>query len=206
MRLLIAAGAAILLAAGFLLARPGPSASPAETGALIAAARAEARPGDVLFKSGDGFWGAMAARFSRSDEGFGHVGLVAPGEDGALVVIHAGGDPLAGDGRVQRASLDEFLRRATSAALYRPALDEAALGAALAYAEGALLRNAPFDAGFSLDTEEALYCTELVWRALSEAAGEDAAPRKTERAGRLFVAIDDLQASPLLEQRWRAGE
>ena len=69
-----------------------------------------------------------------------------------------------------------------------------------------LARGAPFDAAFSLDTEEALYCTELVWRALTAAAGEDAAPRKTERVGRLFVAIDDLQASPLLERRWRAGE
>lgn len=217
MRLLIAACAAILVAAGFLLAHPAPASATAEAGALIGAARAEARDlveaaraearaGDVLFKSGDGFWGVMAARFSRENEGFGHVGLVVAGEDGALAVIHAGGDPLAGDGRVQRARLDDFLRRSTSAALYRPRLDEAALALALAYAEAALARNAPFDAAFSLDTDDALYCTELVWRALTVAAGEDAAPRKTERAGRQFVAIDDLQASPLLERRWRAGE
>lgn len=228
MRLLIAAAAAILLAAGFLFARPAPAAGPAGEGAftappraeardlveearaeargLVEEARAEARAGDVLFKSGDGFWGVMAARFSRENQGFGHVGLVVAGKDGALAVIHAGGDPMAGDGRVQAASLDDFLRRSTSAALYRPLLDEPALALVLAYAEGALARGAPFDAAFSLDTEEALYCTELVWRALTAAAGEDAAPRKTERVGRLFVAIDDLQASPLLERRWRAGE
>lgn len=175
----------------------------ARQGPLVAEARARALPGDVLFKDGGGLWGSLAAGFSENDDGYGHVGLVAAGADGGLVVIHAGGDPATPSGRVQEASLDFFLRSARAAALYRPKIDSARAGAALAYAHAAVRRDAPFDATFSLATEDELYCTELVWRALSAALGEDAIPHKSERGGKVYVAIDDLQDSPSLAAIWR---
>lgn len=169
---------------------------------MIAEARASARPGDVLFKNGGGIWGALAARFSENDDGYGHVGIVSIAADGGLVVIHAGGDPVTRNGRVQETGLDEFLGASKAAALYRPLLDADGATRALGYAKAAVRRNAPFDATFSLDTEEELYCTELIWRALSSALGADAVPEKSERSGKIYVAIDDLQESRFLEPVW----
>jgi hypothetical protein len=171
---------------------------------LIAGARAAALPGDVLFKKGRGFWGSLAARFSDNADGYGHVGLVARGADGALIVIHAGGDPVTRDGRVQKTGFDDFLGSSMAAALYRPHQDDVNAAAALAYAERAVARNAPFDADFSLDTEHALYCTELIWRALSAALDEDAIPEKSKRSGKVYIALDDLQESVWLEEVWRS--
>lgn len=175
----------------------------ADNAAFIEDALAEARPGDVLFKNGGGLWGRLAARFSENDDGYGHVGMVDTGPDGALVVIHAGGDPATGNGRVQATGLAQFLRAAKGAALYRPKLDAPHAAIALSYVEAAAGRNAPFDSAFSLDTEDELYCTELVWRALSRAVGEDVVPEKSERSGKVYVAIDDLQESPWLAPLWR---
>lgn len=170
---------------------------------MIDEARSAALPGDVIFKKGDGLWGRLAARFSDNDDGYGHVGIVDQ-RDGELVVIHAGGDPATRNGRVQESRFSDFLGAARAAALYRPLLDEKGAGAELDYALAAVRRNAPFDAAFSLDTEEALYCTELVWRALSAGLGEDAAPEKSERGGKVYVAIDDLQESRFLQPVWRS--
>lgn len=164
-----------------------------------------ARAGDVVFKSEGGLWGRIADSFSARGEGFGHVGLVATDAAGALVVIHAGGDPVSRAGRVQATAFADFLKASKMAALYRPALDEAGLAAALAYAADAVRRAAPFDSDFSLETADRLYCTEFVWRALSAGLGDDAVPERSMRAGKAYVALDDLQRSPQLALAWRSA-
>lgn len=204
--LLIVAGVAAAAAAA-ALATPRKTPDPARGAAppgFIGEARAAARPGDVLFKAEPMFWARLAARFNADAEGFGHVGLVAQGADGALVVIHAGGDPAQADGRVQSADFDDFLSAATDAALYRPRTDEEGLGRALAYAAARKAQETPFDRRFSLATADRLYCTELIWRALALAVGEDPVPVKTMRGGDAFIALDDLAQSPHLAPAWRS--
>lgn len=201
---LILAAAALTGAAWFTLRAKDEPADEAPAPALAAEALELARPGDVVFKADGGVWGRLADSFSDDGEGYGHVGIVSAAADGALRVIHAGGDPLSREGRVQETPLTDFLGAAKIAALYRPVLAGEALDRALAFAGEAAARSAPFDSDFSLDTEDRLYCTELVWRALSAATGEDAVPRKSERRGKVYVALDDLQQSPRLKLAWRS--
>jgi hypothetical protein len=196
-----AGGAYIAFAAQAGLKRP-PEAGQEVRIRMIGEASAAARPGDVLFKSGGGLWGKLAANFSHTDKTYGHVGVVARNADGALVVIHAGGDPVSGEGRVKTDALEHFLGASNKAALYRPLLAEAELEGFIAYAQAAAGRAAPFDTAFSLDTEDALYCTELVWRAFFAAAAADAVPDKSERSGKTYVALDDLQGSAMLDEVW----
>lgn len=172
---------------------------------MIEEARLAARPGDVLFKSGGGMWGVLAAEFSTRDRTYGHVGVVARGAGGGFVVIHAGGDPASRQGRVMASPFDEFLGASTRAGLYRPRLDEPQITAFLAAAAAEADRRTPFDTAFSLDSDDAVYCTELVWRALSAASGTDAVPGKSARSGRTYIALDDLQSSPVLAPVWRSA-
>lgn len=197
------AGAAAALAAAAAALRPGAvsvsstadaSAPPSFDDLLSVAA-----PGDVLFKSSaGGFWGNMASAFSAGDDRFGHVGIVARTGTGALTVIHAGGDPVSREGRVRADPIVLFLSGVEAAALYRPDAEQAVLTSMLAYAEAAADRAAPFDRQFSLTSEDRLYCTELVWRALGAAGAGDAVPQKSVRAGRVYISLADLQASPAL--------
>ncbi|MEQ1930992.1 MAG: hypothetical protein ABL957_10765, partial [Parvularculaceae bacterium] len=139
-RLLISAlGAAALAGAAALFLAPRPAAPdrPQTVHAGLAAEAAlVARAGDVLFKTDGGLWGRIADSFSEQGEGFGHVGLVAESVGGALVVIHAGGDPVSSEGRVQETPLEEFLATSKAAALYRPALSDAERAGTLAFAAG----------------------------------------------------------------------
>ncbi len=186
-------------------ARPDRETVAASPPAFVGAALAAARPGDVLFKAEPMFWARLAARFNADGEGFGHVGIVADGGDGALIVIHAGGDPARADGRVQEADFAVFLRSASEAALYRPQADETGVGVLIAYAAARAAQEAPFDRRFSLASADALYCTELVWRALSLAVGRDPVPEKTMRGADAYIALDDLAESPDLVPVWRSA-
>jgi uncharacterized protein YycO len=170
---------------------------------LAGEALTAARPGDALFKRASGFWGRLAASFSDNSDGYGHVGIVAADAAGRLVVIHAGGDPATRNGRVQATPLADFLYGAKGAAIYRLRAGAENARAALDYAEAAVRRGAAFDAAFDLATEDSLYCTELVWRALAAALGEDPVPTKSARGGRVYVGLDDLQESPFLVEAWR---
>ncbi len=58
--------------------------------------------------------------------------------------------------------------------------------------------GARFDPRFSLATVHELYCSELVWRALSAAMQHDIVPNKTTILGQPGVSLADLEASPLL--------
>jgi hypothetical protein len=198
---LVAASGAVVLLWNSVPRAGEPEGSVART-RLVDEARSSARPGDVIFKDGGGVWGRLAASFSANGDGYGHVGVVTLDAAGGLSVIHAGGDPVSGDGRVQSSGLEHFLGASKAAALYRPRVEGEEAEFALAYLAAAVDRAAPFDSAFSLDTEEALYCTELVWRAFSAAAGEDIVPDKSRRSGKAYVAIDDLQESAWLEPVW----
>lgn len=58
----------------------------------------------------------------------------------------------------------------------------------------------PFGRGFSLKSANSLYCSELVWRALSAGAGKDAVPLKSERFGRVYVSISDPSENDLARE------
>ncbi len=159
--------------------------------------------GDVLLRgSEDSIWSRMARQFSTRKDGFGHMGLIDV-EPMGVFVIHASGTPVDPDGSVQKTTLAEFLTGADRIALLRPDLDSEAVDRMLHYARTSARQNLPFDRAFSLDTEDAQYCTEFIWRGLNAALGEDAIPDKSTYAGRVYIAIDDIQDSPWLTEIMR---
>lgn len=173
-----------------------------------AALAATLQPGDVVFIGSDhALWGQVGALAMGDGGPYAHVGIAVAGPDGGILIAHAGGSPTNPDAEVAAAPVAQFLGRAERAGVHRPSglaetARRAAAERALAYAEGGAL----FDAAFSLETEDRLYCTELVWRALSYAADADAVPDKTRRGGRVFIALDDLRAAPLLVEHAVFGD
>lgn len=100
---------------------------------------------------------------------FSHVGLAVV-EDGRVAVVHATPGDRGTEAGVVSEPLSSYLSAssASSAAVFRVADFELALEAA-EIAKGWARRAIPFDGAFETSsdhaTDEALYCTELVWKA-----------------------------------------
>ena len=155
------------------------------------------QPGDLLFKGADTATGTRVAARLVWWTSTGGMWIVAA--DG-LSVIHAdtGENARSGDpGKVRRVPLSDYMGMYKNCRpLYNFSHWLSAGGVYLAEAAIGL----PFDRGFSLETENSLYCSELVWRALSAGAGEDVVPTKSERFGRVYVSMSDLSENALARE------
>jgi Permuted papain-like amidase enzyme, YaeF/YiiX, C92 family len=158
-------------------------------------------PGDVVFIAVDGaIWSQLASRWSSPQHRYGHVGIAAHAEDGALVVVHAGGSPLDGASLVRAEPYATFAAHADRVGLFRLRASAAARTAAGAAALAFAHRRITFDADFSLASADEHYCTELVWRAIAAGANLNAAPRPSTIAGRPAITLRDLETSAVLEE------
>lgn len=156
------------------------------------------REGDVVLIGVDGaFWAEMASGFSRPDRRNGHAGVIVRGAGGALGVVHAGGSPVEGAAKVRWVSLAEFTAEADRVDILRPR--DAKLAARSA-AIAAGYQGLTFDSDFTLDTSDRLYCTELIWRALSAAKGADIVPQKTLVLEKPYITLQALETNPVLEE------
>lgn len=156
--------------------------------------------GDILFKGAEtGAGTRLAASWSLEDPRWGHVGIVVAGPDGALQVVHADTGKPGEIGAVRQVELATFLEDVSVLGIYEVALSGPWRQAYLGYAEAAV--GSPFDRAFSLSSETSLYCSELVWRALSAGLGRDAVPEKSRRYGRTYVSLSDLSGNPLLREQ-----
>lgn len=161
--------------------------------------------GDLLFKGADtGAGTQLAAIWSQGDKRWGHVGIAVENADGSLSVIHADSGARGETGAVVRVSLAGYLADVRDLGLYRIDLSGGARAAYLAYAESVVGR--PFDRSFSLESDNSLYCSELVWRAMSEGLGADALPTKSQRMGRIYVSVSDLSGHRLVQETAQVTE
>ena len=166
----------VALLAGVLLCGCRPSATPvvvtpsAQQQAVLAQA-AQLRDGDLVFRRGRDLMSSLVLRQGQASR-FSHVGMVRR-EGGQVYIVHAMPDEPGSPGGVRRELLADFLAPAlaSDAASYRqPGLD---LGALVAWLDAQL--GKPFDMRFALSDDAALYCSELVLRALA-AGGQTPLP------------------------------
>jgi hypothetical protein len=156
-------------------------------------------PGDVVFVTlPDAFWAIIACATSLRSYRHGHVGMIVDVGPKGAYVVDASGNPSQEDAVVVREPLESFAQGASAIDVFRPTDPQAARVAAetaRAYARERL----GFDSGFSLDSKERLYCSELVWRALSKGFGRDIIPVKSRLAGRDAILLSDLETSRYLK-------
>ncbi len=194
------AAAAIVVPPALLpgLAEAGPDMAPAVRGPGIVdpADLGRLEAGDVIFLSApQALWARLASQWSLPQYRHGHVGMVVIGRDGEPLVIHASGDPTRSKATVRAVSLGKFLEEAKTAAVFRMR-NPAAARVAAAEVESYARRRLLFDTEFSLKSKNRLYCSEMVWRAMSKALHRDVVPRKAFDYGRPSIRLRDLEASP----------
>ena len=155
------------------------------------------RNGDILFLHGRSPR-AVVVRLLAAGPDYSHAGILVAGESG-LDLIHAN-PGRNGTGGVVREHLGSFLTsgRVSGGAVFRlrdDASTSTAAGSASAAARAFWEQRLPFDNEFDLATPQALYCTELVWRACLN-AGVDL--RDGPMRGKARLMPGDLARSGLL--------
>lgn len=189
--------AATALAAPPVLSRIGePPVTAGHAPRVDPAALGRLRSGDVIFLSApQALWARIASGYSLPRYRHGHVGMIVEGIDGRPMVVHAGGDPTRPRAVVRAVTVERFLEEARSASLFRMRDARAARDAgreAMRFAR----RAAPFDTDFSLNNGDKLYCSELIWRAMSSALHRDVVPVKASAYARKVVRLRDIETSP----------
>ncbi len=176
--------------------------------AVYRAARADVRPGDLVFRRGRGLV-SLAVLAADPAARYTHVGLVVQAA-GDTLVAHATPGPRGGPpAPVRLEPLAVFLAgdRTVHAAVLRPPARYARRAARIARAYAA--RPLVFDDAFDLATPDRLYCTELVWRAYRTAGldlvgGAFGTTWLPWRAGERFVLPSALHRSPHLRRVYPA--
>ena len=129
------------------------------------------RNGDLIFRKGTGIFSDFFTKAGDRETPYSHVGLAFV-DNGKVLVIHTEASELTGEGFAKIDRIEEFLdkRNSSQAAVYRlknesRSYGENAVEAAIEYVN----QKTPFDVKFDLTTENALYCTELAYRAYKKA-------------------------------------
>ena len=164
---LLAVALALAGGIGWLLAsfRPAPTFEPRELRKSFHFERIAFASGDVIFRRGR----SLVSRAVLSADGgseYSHVGLVSVRGNHVWIIHSVPAEPAEPRSGVIVEPIQAFLapERASAAAIYRSRNPQAALRAERE-AWGFARAQIPFDDAFDLSTPNALYCTELVWRA-----------------------------------------
>lgn len=125
--------------------------------------------GDIICRYGDGFWSSRFRESSVGDKRFSHVGIIQV-KSGDRFVIHALASDFSGAGSVLKEPLTDFLSDSHTVSVYRFKGPRAVRSK---IADEAVLHiGKPFDLAFDLDSDESLYCSELVWICVNAALGK----------------------------------
>ena len=151
--------------------------------------------GDIVVRMGKGVWSEYFAGISKHEKLYSHAGIVVK-INSELFVAHEDADDLTGHGSASLVSYAEFVADSSRLAFYRVKASVIKRNSIAQKALSLTVRSVPFDINFSLDTVDALYCTEFVWYSVLSSAGLDIVPKKSSFMGKQYISVEDLYTSP----------
>jgi hypothetical protein len=172
---------------------------------LIDSAISLIRSGDIVLRTGLGADSHMLACMNRKDKTYSHCGIVMV-ENGYPFVYHCiGGED----------NPDERLRRDSAALFFSPLHNKGFAIVSYNYDRLAVTRlmevvhtyykqRPRFDLKFDLSTDDRLYCSEFVYKAVNKALNDPGFIKTTAFLGRTFVAIDNLFINDHAHFVWQA--
>lgn len=158
----------MLLAASLVPASPASTLYESRLEVSVQFDESAIQTGDLVFRRGRS-WLSRAVVEADPASSFSHVGLAVV-EEGRVTVVHATPGDRETEAGVVAEPLLSYLSAssATSAAVFRvgdAALAAQAAGMARDWARQSVPFDGAFEAGVEDSADEALYCTELVWKA-----------------------------------------
>jgi hypothetical protein len=155
------------------------------------------KTGDVVLRAGTGPFSYMLATANQRDKSYSHCGIVVI-ENGYPFVYHSIGGEDNADERLRRDSIPFFLSptRNLGIAIVRYDLVDSQVKSFARIAQTFYHSRPLFDPKFDLLTDDELYCSEFVYKAITRAVNDTGYIAKSYGYGRVYIGIDDLYLNP----------
>jgi hypothetical protein len=162
------------------------------------------KTGNIVLRSGRGADSYMLSQMNRRDKTYSHCGIVMI-EHGYPFVYHCIGGEDVPDARLRRDSAKVFFSSLHNdgIAIVQYNFNENNLANLKRVVNRFYQAKPKFDLKFDLATDDALYCSEFVYKALNEAMNDTSYIRPSRVLGKAFVGIDDLFMNDHSGITWR---
>lgn len=146
--------------------------------------------GDIICRLGDRIWSLYFKDLSPRDKRFSHLGIIHI-VDNEIMVINAEGISFDGQDKVCAEALPRFIKPASMLGVYRlQGVDGNKISK-----EALKMLGRPFDWAFDHSNSEKIYCTELLYVALQEAAPEIEL-QTAKIFGKDIIPLEAISSSP----------
>lgn len=151
--------------------------------------------GDLIFRHGNGFFSNYFKNTSNVEQIYSHGGIVYIHND-SIYVIHSEASEFTGIGGVKKEPLDVFLDNINTWGVYRIDTTQDIRDSVVLNAIKYIDANTQFDFDFDNNSDEKLYCTELIATVINKTMKREViVPNNTFR-GKPYYAIDDTYLIP----------
>ncbi len=163
--------------------------------------------GNLVLRTGNDATSEMIRNMSKTNKTYSHAGVVVV-EHGYPFIYHCIGGENNWDNALRRDSFSRFVSPKSNLgfAIVKYDLDSAQINSVLAVLNHYRAKRPAFDLDFDLLTDDKLYCSELIYKALIKATGDSSYIATTKLKGVQYVAIDNLfmnkHASVVCELRY----
>lgn len=156
----------------------------------------EIREGDLIFREGKGVISEAMKRLSLKDSRYSHAGIIHFLNDEPYVIHAMGGEynPL-GKIRIEKLSAFCTPEICYGFGIYRTDFTSAEIQQFIRVAEDFRQKQLIFDTDFDLDSDDKLYCTELIYKTIQRIRPEENFVTLSRIAGKSYVACDDIYLS-----------
>ena len=151
------------------------------------------KTGNLVLRSGLGADSYLLSRMNRKDKSYSHCGIVIT-EGGYPFVYHSIGGEDNPDQRLRRDSADVFFSPLNNdgIAVVSYGLDSSKTDSLKSVVVQFYRDRPKFDIKFDLRTNDALYCSEFVYKAFNKALNDTGFIRPSYVRGYSYVGTDDL--------------
>jgi hypothetical protein len=162
------------------------------------------RSGDVVLRMGLGADSYLLSLINRRDKSYSHCGIVMI-EDGKPLVYHCVGGEDNPDERMRSDDAKLFFTPAhnTAIALVHYEFDCHTIEKLHNVVHAYYSKRPKFDLKFDLATDDELYCSEFVSKAINNATHDTAHIPVSHVRGKTFIGIDDLFMNKHAQMQWQ---
>ncbi len=167
----------------------------------ISMAKQYVKQGDLILRTGRDFTSDMMRRVSITDKTYSHCGI-ASFENDTLFVYHAIGGEWNRDQKLRRDPFELFCNPYENKGfgIFRYALSRDEQLKVFTLMRNYYKDGIMFDMRFDLDTNDRMYCSEFVYKAIETATGRKIKIPVDTLNSIKFVAVDNLFINPFCKQ------